>query len=112
MKGMGTMTIQFEQLFSHLLPAIESKKSEFHLYGYTTVTNEDIWTYCIQKKWRKKEVDLMKMHEIVNGILQISPAKFMTYTQIEEQRGSDWFSDLNSDELQILLAPQKSGNKL
>ena len=112
MKGMETMTIQFGELFNHMVPAIESKKNEFHLYGYTTVTEEDIWTYCIRKKWRKKEVDSMKMHEIVNGILQISPAEFMTFTQIEEQRGSDWFSDLNSDELQTLLAPQKSKNKL
>ena len=39
--------------------------------------------------------------------LQISPAEYMTFTQIEEQRGSDWFSDLNSEELQILLTPQK-----
>ena len=50
--------------------------------------------------------------KLSNGILQISPAEYMTFTQIEEQRGSDWFSDLNSDELQILLAPQKSKNKL
>ena len=64
------------------------------------------------KKWRKKDVDSMRIHEIVNGILQISPAEFMTFTQIEEQRDSDWFSDLNSDELQILLTPQKSKNKL
>ena len=37
--------------------------------------------------------------------LHVTPAQFMTFTQIEEQRGSDWFSDLNSEELQILLAP-------
>ena len=36
----------------------------------------------------------MRMHEIANDILQITPAEFMTFTQIEEQRGSDWFSDL------------------
>ena len=41
----------------------------------------------------------MRIHEIVNGILRFHPAEFMTYTQIEEQRGFDWFSDLNSDEL-------------
>ncbi|MFC5591116.1 post-transcriptional regulator [Sporosarcina soli] len=106
------MTLQFEQLFIQVLPAVESKKNEFHLYGYTTVTEEEIWTYCIRKKWRKKDVDSMKLHEIVNSILQVTPAEFMTYTQIEEQRGSDWFSDLNSEELQILLSPQKQENKL
>lgn len=106
------MTIQSEQRFIQMLPAIESKKNEFHLYGYPTVTEEDIWTYCIRKKWRKKDVDSMKIHEIVKGILQITPAEFMTYTQIEEQRGSDWFSDLNNEELQILLSTPKQENKL
>ncbi len=106
------MTLQFEQLFIQVLPAVESKKNEFHLYGYSTVTEEEIWTYCIRKKWRKKDVDSMKLHEIVNSVLQVTPAEFMTYTQIEEQRGSDWFSDLNSEELQILLTPQKQENKL
>lgn len=106
------MTLQFEQLFIQVLPAVESKKNEFHLYGYSTVTEEEIWTYCIRKKWRKKDVNSMKLHEIVNSILQVTPAEFMTYTQIEEQRGSDWFSDLNSEELQILLSPQKQENKL
>jgi hypothetical protein len=109
---MSMMAIQFSHIFNEVLPAIESKKSEFHLYGYETVTEEDIWKYCVQKKWRKKDVMQMRLHELVNGVLQISPAAFMTYTQIEEQRESDWFSDLNSEELQILLSPQKSDKKL
>lgn len=100
------MAQQFEQLFMHMLPAIESKKTEFHLYGYSTVTNEDIWAYCVQKKWRKKDILAMRMHGMVNEILYVSPAEFMTYTHIEEQRDSNWFSDLNREELQILLKPR------
>jgi len=103
---MGRVTIQFEQIFKHALPAIQSKRDEFRLYGYHTVTNEEIWKFCIRKKWRKKNVSTMKIHEIVNGILALTPAEFMTYTQIEEQRDSNWFSDLNSDELQLLLSPK------
>ncbi|CAM3112284.1 post-transcriptional regulator [Filibacter tadaridae] len=106
------MKIEFEQLFTHMLPAIESKKNEFHLYGYPTVTTTDIWTYCVKKKWRKKDIAAMRIHEMANDILRISPSAFMTYTQIEEQREGDWFSDLNSDELQILLTSQKSKNTL
>lgn len=105
------MTIQFGNLFDHMLPAIDSKKTEFHLYGYSTVTNEEIWMFCVRKKWRKRDIDSMQMHEIVNGILRLTPAEFMTYTQIEEQRGSDWFSDLNTEELQLLLAPHKAEKK-
>lgn len=99
------MTIQFEHLFSHMYPALESKKTEFHLYGYTTVTEKDIWSYCVKKKWRKKDISTLREHVITNDILQILPAAYMTYTQIEAQRNSDWFSEINSDELQILLKP-------
>lgn len=105
------MAIQFEQLFTHLLPVMVSKKNELHLYGYTSVTEEEIWTYCIRKKWRKKNVESMRIYELTKDILRISPAEYMTFTQIEEQRDSNWFSDLNSEELQILLAPQKIENK-
>jgi len=100
------MSSDLGQIFTDMRPALISKKNEFHLYGYTTVTEEDIWIYCIRKTWRKKDVNSMHVYEIANDILRILPAAFMTYTQIEEQRSSDWFSDLNNDELQILLAPQ------
>ena len=107
MKGMKKMELQFEQIYTNMLPAIESKMTEFHLYGYTTVTEVDIWTYCVQKKWRNKDVSSMRTYEIANDILQLLPAAFMTFTQIEAQRSSDWFSDLNSDELQNLLKKEK-----
>lgn len=100
---MGT---EFGHIYTNMLPALQSKKNEFHLYGYTTVTEEDIWIYCIRKLWRNKDVSTMRVYQITNDILQILPAAFMTYTQIEAQRNSDWFSDLNSDELQTLLNPQ------
>ena len=106
------MALQFGQLFTQMFPAIESKKTEFHLYGYSTIVEEDIWLFCVQKKWRKKNIETMRPYELVNDILQITPAEFMTYTQIEEQRSSNWFSDLNSEELQILLTPLQSKNKV
>ncbi|MDN4607114.1 post-transcriptional regulator [Sporosarcina highlanderae] len=100
------MTIRFEEKFNHALPAIESKREEFRLYGYPTVTNEEIWKFCIRRKWRKKNIEEMPIHEIVNSILRLTSAEFMTFTQIEEQRDANWFSDLNSDELQLLLSPK------
>lgn len=103
---MEKVKIQFEQLYYQALPAIQSKRDELVLYGYPTVMNAEIWDYCVKKKWRKKNISTMRIHEIVNDVLRITAPEFMTYTQIEEQRGSDWFSDLNSDELQLLLSPK------
>lgn len=99
------------QLFTKMMPALVSKKNEFHLYGYTSVTEEDIWIYCVRKIWRNKDVDSMRTYHVVNDVLGILPAAFMTHTQIELQRNDDWFSDLNSDELQMLLSPKKNEKK-
>lgn len=97
------MSNQQNDLFDHVMPALESKKSEFHLYQYTSITEADIWNYCIKKKWKNKNVTEMRLYEVINDILSTSPAKYMTHTQIEEQRTSNWFSHLNQDELQVLL---------
>ena len=102
------MTTEHGPIYTKMLPALQSKMNEFHLYGYTTVTVEDIWIYCLRKIWRKKDVNEMRSYQITNDILKILPAAFMTFTQIEEQRNSDWFSDLNSDDLKILLNPKKN----
>lgn len=106
------MSILYEDRFQHALPALESKKTEFHLYGYTTVTEEKIWQFCVAKKWRKKNVTSLAIHELVNDILTISPAAYMTFTQIEEQKTSNWFSELNQEELQTLLSPHKKENTI
>lgn len=101
------MEANHNHLFTKMMPALISKKNEFHLYGYASVTEEEIWTYCLRKVWRNQDVQSLRIHQLANGILSILPAAFMTYTQIEEQRNVDWFSDLNNDELQILLSQEK-----
>ena len=101
------MNAELGPIYTKMLPALQSKRNEFDFYGYSTVTEQDLWEYCINKIWRKKDVNTMRIHEITNDILKILPAAYMTFTQIEEQRSSDWFSDLKSEDLQILLHPTK-----
>lgn len=67
------------------------------------MTTESIWTFCVHKVWRNEKIDELSFHRIVNDIFKISPAAYMTYTQIEEQRDANLLSDLNRDELDILL---------
>lgn len=99
------MEKNYEAIFTHVLPAIESKRNEFVVYQYDTVTEKDIWKYCVTKKWRKKDVASLPLYEIINDILTISPAEYMTFEQIENQRTSNWFSEVNQEELQLLLNP-------
>ena len=101
------MKITYEEIYSHVLPALESKKTEFEVYQYKTVTEIDIWNFCITKKWRKKVVPEIPLYQIINDILSISPAEFMTFEQIENFKTSNWFSEINQEELQLLLNHKK-----
>ncbi|MEK5147550.1 post-transcriptional regulator [Psychrobacillus sp. FSL K6-4615] len=94
---------KYEEIFAHVLPAIESKRNEFFVYQYETVSEKDIWKYCVTKKWRKKDISLLPLYQIINDILTISPAEFMTFEQIDNQRTSNWFAEINQDELRMLL---------
>lgn len=95
----------YEDIFTHVLPAIESKRNEFIVYQYDTVTEKDIWKFCVTKKWKKKDIASLPLYQIINDILTISPAEFMTFEQIENQRTSNWFSEINQEELKLLLNP-------
>lgn len=96
----------YEEIFTHVLPALESKKSEFEVYQYATVTEKDIWKYCVSKKWRKKDIASLPLYQIVNDVLSISPAEYMTYEQIDQFKTANWFSEINQEELQLLLNPK------
>jgi len=102
-KGCGILENTYEDIFTHVLPALESKKSEFEVYQYDTVTEKDIWKYCVTKKWRKQNVLSLPLYQIVNDVLSISPAEYMTFEQIQNSRTSNWFSEINQEELHLLL---------
>jgi hypothetical protein len=99
------MSVKYEVLFQLVRPALESKIHEFRLYNYNSVKEADIWHYCINKKWRKRDILEMRVSEMVNDVLAVSPAQFMTHTQIEDYKTSNWFSELNESSLQELLNP-------
>ncbi|QBP40801.1 post-transcriptional regulator [Paenisporosarcina antarctica] len=101
------MSANYDDLFELVGPALESKIYEFRLYNYNSVTEEDIWHYCINKKWRKRDIQEMGVSEMVNDILGTSPAHYMTHTQIEGFKSSNWFSELKQEDLQELLNPTK-----
>lgn len=101
------MDQKLDELYTHVLPALESKKNEFHLYGYTVVTERGLWDYLVQKKWRRKDISNMRPYEIVQDLFKLFPAQFMTYTQTEAQRNSSAFPELSEEERAILF-PQEN----
>ncbi|RNF40960.1 hypothetical protein EEX84_00995 [Planococcus salinus] len=91
--------------YEKVLPFLESKLSEFYHFEYDTFTSEDLWQYCIKKKWRKKDIGEMRLYEMVNDIMDMTASDFVAYHQIEGLKGDNWFSDIKQDDLEQLLRP-------
>lgn len=64
------MDIEFnslKELYEHVKPALEAKKSEMSRIGYNYIKEEDIWNYLKEIKW-KRSFDL-SLSELVDDIL-------------------------------------------
>ncbi|QCR33006.1 post-transcriptional regulator [Lysinibacillus sp. SGAir0095] len=95
--------IQFEQLYREVLPVLQSKLDEINYYEYDGIVLEDIWNFCVKKKWRKKKVEDLRLYEIVETIFSVKPSEIVSYFQIQQFRSENWFGDISHSELQALL---------
>lgn len=102
------MSMQYEQLFEKIRPAIDSKMEEFKYYQYDAITAEELWRFCIEKKWRKKNIEQLRLHEIISTIFSVSPSDIVSFNQVEFLQSNDWFTELNTEELKMLLGPVKT----
>ncbi|SOC02448.1 ComN-like post-transcriptional regulator [Ureibacillus xyleni] len=100
--------IQYEELYKKVLPVLESKLEEIKYYEYDSITKEDIWNFCIKKKWRKQIIEEIHLHEIVATIFTIKASDIVSHFQIQQFQAVDWFSEINNDELKDLLNPKAS----
>ncbi|KOP72490.1 hypothetical protein AMS59_16345 [Lysinibacillus sp. FJAT-14745] len=102
------MSMQYEQLFEKIRPAIDSKIEEFKHYQYDAITAEELWRYCVEKKWRRKNIDQLRLHEIIATIFAVSPSDIVSFNQVEFLQSNNWFTELNTEELKMLLGPVKT----
>lgn len=92
------MTIRYEQLYNKVLIVLQSKIEEFHFLHYKGVTAEDLWNYCIDRKWRKKQIEHMHLFEIVQSIFQLTPSELLNYHQFSPNQ----LFDLNQEVAKLL----------
>ncbi len=97
------MNMDHPDLFMKVLPALESKIEEFQHFGYDHITKEDVWNYCVKKKWRKKIIEELKLHEVVETVFSISASEIVSFTQIQSFQTSNWFGELNQNDLNELF---------
>lgn len=55
------------ELYQRLLPALKTKSSEMKRKGYPYITEEDIWNYLKEKKWKLAQG--LSLYQMVDDIL-------------------------------------------
>jgi hypothetical protein len=102
------MDIVYESLFKKVEIVIESKLEEFHYQNYTEITAQDIWQYCIAKKWKKQRVEELSIAAIVSTIFALKPSEIVSYVHVSDLYQTSLNIGLDLEELNMLLKPLKS----
>ncbi|MED4530838.1 post-transcriptional regulator [Metabacillus fastidiosus] len=78
-------------------PAITSKLEEFRILGYEDMTEEKLWDFLKNKKWKK--LDGVLIHEVVSDILSVKISDFMNYATIESYKDTNWFESAEGEDI-------------
>ncbi|MGJ7920586.1 post-transcriptional regulator [Neobacillus sp. LXY-4] len=82
-------------------PVLKSKAEEFKILGYQEVTEQELWGYLTNKKWKKTKEEI-RLYEIVQDILSVQIGQYMSYATVEAFKLPD-FSFENEEDRQQLL---------
>ncbi|MBU8581433.1 post-transcriptional regulator [Bacillus paralicheniformis] len=82
----------------HLKPFLHSKTEEFRILGYDDIEIEELWSYLLNKKWKKKKG--VQIHQLAGDILSVKIGEFMNYATVESFKTSNL---LDSKEGQNML---------
>lgn len=100
---MSKLEIQNEQLFQKVLPVLSIRKADFKMEGIRHITEQDIWQCLVLKKWKKISESDLSLHKVIADIFSLTAAQYMTFTQVEELKSSNWFAAINKEELRQLI---------
>ncbi|WP_338777338.1 post-transcriptional regulator [Metabacillus sp. FJAT-52054] len=73
----------------HVRPFMKSKLEEFMILGYDHVSEQELWTYLLKKKWKSKE-ELM-IYKMVSDIMSVRAGEFMNFAAVESYKAPNWF---------------------
>ncbi len=97
------MVVQYEKIFTKVLPVLNIKKADFKIEGLKNVTEQDLWRFLVLKKWKKLNEDDLVLHRVISDIFSLTAAQYMTFSQVEELKSANWFSPINEEELKLLI---------
>ena len=101
------MVVPYESLYNNVQIVLQSKLEEFKFYLYDAITVEQLWMYCIEKKWRKQVIEELPLHVIVSAIFSVTPSEILNYAQVKDLQSMNGIIDLSMEELEDLLGTKK-----
>ncbi len=102
------LSIVYKLLFDQVQLVLQSKLDDFKMQQYTEITMEEMWNYCLKKKWKKRQVEEIPINEIVATIFSLTPSEIVNHAHINELYKTDLNIGLDLEELNLLLRPLKS----
>ncbi|RSL29247.1 hypothetical protein D7Z54_32290 [Salibacterium salarium] len=77
---------QFDVWKSDVEPALKSKVEEYHLLGYKSADEEQVWN-CVMEKLEKIE-EPIRLHVLVNYILTLKLSEYMNRITVSSYKES------------------------
>ena len=100
------MALPYESLYRNVQIVLQSKLEEFKFYQYDAITVEQLWMYCIEKKWRKQVIEELPLHVIVSAIFFFFSSEILNYAQVKDLKSMDEIVELSMEDLEELLGPK------
>ena len=101
------MIVPYQLLYKEVQIVLQSKLEEFQLFQYDAITIEQLWMYCVERKWRKQVIEELPLHTVVATIFSITPSEILNYVQVKELQSSGGMVELSMEELDELLGTKK-----
>lgn len=105
---MRFLSIVHKPLFDQVQLVLQSKLDDFKMQLYTEITMEEMWNYCMKKKWKKRQIEDIPIYEIVATIYSLTPSEIVSQAHINELYKTDLNLGIDLEELNLLLKPLKT----
>ena len=98
--------MKYGQMYDKLQMVLQSKIEEFRFLDYDTITPEQIWNFCVEKKWRKKNIAELRLYELVATVYNVTPSEVLSYLNYSTYAINNGMTQLNLEELEELIGPK------
>ena len=87
-----------QDLYVRIKPALSARKSELSRNGFNYITEEDIWNYFKENKWKKS--NNLSLHEMVSDVFNCDEILIDDYIKekLNEKNRTLYFDDNSSED--------------